>query len=93
MTTDVHQSVNPERTATDIPRHTEGAQASGSTTGPLSRSVGRKSDILSQKMGTSCAETELPLSLSAQVSEKKSGILLRIQREETGIRKTDLSDL
>lgn len=49
--------------------------------------------MLSQKMGASGAETKLPLSLTPQVSEQKSSVLLRIQRKETCIGKTDLSDL
>lgn len=93
MSTDVYQSVNLERTPTDIPRDAQGAQATGSSSSPLTGAVGCKRDMLSQKMGPSGAETKLPLSLTAQVSEQKGGVLLRIQRKETCVGKTDLSDL
>lgn len=93
MSADVYQSVDPQGASTDVPGHTEGAQAGGPTISSLRGTVGCESGLLSQKMGTSGAETELPLPLGAQMSEKKSGVLLRVQREETGFGKTDLSDL
>lgn len=90
MSTDVHQSVNSERTTTDVAGDTEGARAGGAA---ALKAVGGERDVLSQEMGASGAKAQLPLSLRAQMSEEQSSILLRIQRKEAGVGETDLGDL
>lgn len=68
MATEVNESVNLQRTSTDITRDTQRTQSSPSTSCTLNWAVGCESDLLTQKMGTPWAETKLPLFLSAQVS-------------------------
>lgn len=93
MSADVHQSVDLQGTPTDVPGHAKCAQTTRSTTGPLTVAVGGKCDTLSQEMRTFGPETKLSLFLAAQVSQKESGVLIRIEWEKTRVGKTDLGDL